>query len=199
MNLFNEEIEEAEFFNTDDEQFSADDIKIDEIINERNGLKESYKGYIAYIGLLNTKPVFNESKNIDKVVISSNCFSENFEEAKDMIIIAVNLEGVAFNFLFDYAISDYKNFDSKLISKVNARKESANLVVSQYIDAILCESPLGKPVNAKVYSIFKGNRFAYNDMKTNDMIDNIVNNNNDITFNESCDFYFNGFKRREWL
>jgi len=188
--------EEAEFFNTDEEQFSADDIKIDEIINERNGLKkEGSAPYVLYIGLMNDKPLFNESKNIDRVVLSSNPYSENFEGTKMIEMIAL-CECVPYNQIIDWSIFNDRKLDKKLIEKVNARKESANILVSQYIDAILVET-FNYPINCKVYSIYNGRMDSYNDVKMYQTVDEIINKPS--TLNESLDFYHNGFKRTQWF
>lgn len=186
--------EEIEFFNTDDEQYSSKDITMDDIISEKDQLKESADGYKVYISLVNKKPVYNESKNVDDVIISSNLFSENFE-GKALMEMFVIVDEDTYDKLIDYSLREDKKFDSILIDKLNKREGSANILASQYIDAILCESEI-EPLNKRVYSLYKGSLLNYDDMNMMKKVDNIKN---DATFNESFDFYFNGFNKKEWL
>ena len=189
-------LEELEWFNTDEKQYSEKEIKMDDIISEKKQLNESENDFKVFIGLINSKPVFNESKNIDAVVVSNILMIKELTKGKYLIEMFACLDQDSYNQVMDYALNEEnRKFDEILIDKVNNRNESANLVVSQYIDAILCENNLS-PVNKRVYSISKGSLLNYDDTKISDKVDNLKTK---PYLNESFDFYFNGFNKKEWI
>lgn len=186
--------EEIEFFNTDDEQYSKDDIKMDDIISERKQhLKE---GYDLYINLINTKPVFNESKDIDKITVVPYLYNEGFNDGQTVIQMVLPVNEEVYNTVMNYMEDGSQDLTNKLISKLNKRKESANNLVSQYVDAILCENFVN-PINSRVYSLYRGRTIDYNEESMTDKISKMKENPE--TLNESLDFYFNGFNKKSWL
>lgn len=199
LKTFREEEEEAEFFNSNDgsETYETKDIDKDDLLDELSVVNEDFVNEDLkplFISLVNDKPVFNESKNIDEVYLSRSTLLENNCQGRDMIVNVVFLNESEYEIVDEYLNEEYNKFESILIDKVNNR-ENSNLVCSQFIDAILCEN-FSQPINKKVYTIYSGKTINYNDKKLDKILSNVQRKAKPL--NESFDFYSNGFNKKDW-